>query len=250
MAEGRNAGTRVPSAVVLSAEGANELPSAEPEWEHLAAPTGISSPTPLEMLAGHGVEAVAKEAMRPCARESPRILAATEILESEDDTPPVEEEVQSMRGTPTGVLCEHVDQCALARKLQKAALKLRDEMVANARCEIDELRVKRAAAELQLAEIEGHNRRPADRTREELVARVGRCLRGYAHREVATRERVTLRELEMRATALMAGDGRSRRWVAKWLEAFLFRSQDAVANLEAEVIAEGLIAVGGCQADR
>ncbi|OAE21819.1 hypothetical protein AXG93_1855s1000 [Marchantia polymorpha subsp. ruderalis] len=34
------------------------------------------------------------------------------------------------------------DQWALARKLQKAALKLRDEMVANARREIDELRAK------------------------------------------------------------------------------------------------------------
>ncbi|OAE30248.1 hypothetical protein AXG93_910s1000 [Marchantia polymorpha subsp. ruderalis] len=44
-----------------------------------------------------------------------------------------------------------------------------------------------------------------------------------------------LRKLEMRATALMAGDGRSRRRVAKRLESFLSRSLDAIANLEAEV---------------
>lgn len=50
----RNAGTRVPSA-----EGVNELPLAEPEWEDLVRPTGVSFPTPLEMLAGHGVEAAA-----------------------------------------------------------------------------------------------------------------------------------------------------------------------------------------------
>ncbi|OAE22812.1 hypothetical protein AXG93_496s1070 [Marchantia polymorpha subsp. ruderalis] len=102
-AKGRDAETRVPSA-----EGATKLPSAEPEWEDLAAPTGVGSPTPLEMLAGHGVEAAAEESMRPSTRESPRILAATEILESEDDTPSEEEEVQSVRGTPIGVLCEQV----------------------------------------------------------------------------------------------------------------------------------------------
>lgn len=62
--EDRNAGTRVPSA-----EGVNELPSAEPEWEDLRRPTGVGSPTPLEMLAGHGVEAAAEEAARPRARK-------------------------------------------------------------------------------------------------------------------------------------------------------------------------------------
>ncbi|OAE22087.1 hypothetical protein AXG93_3084s1030 [Marchantia polymorpha subsp. ruderalis] len=46
---------------------------------------------------------------------------------------------------------------------------------------------------------------------------------------------MTLRELEMRATALMAGDGRSRRRMAKRLESFLSKSRDAIANLEAEV---------------
>ncbi|OAE24400.1 hypothetical protein AXG93_4530s1020 [Marchantia polymorpha subsp. ruderalis] len=87
-AKGRDVGTRV-----TSTEGATELTSAEPEWEDLAAPIGIGSPTPLEMLAGHGVEAAEEEAVRPSARESPRILVATEILESEEDTPSKEEEV-------------------------------------------------------------------------------------------------------------------------------------------------------------
>ncbi|OAE18214.1 hypothetical protein AXG93_3354s1020 [Marchantia polymorpha subsp. ruderalis] len=195
-AEGRDEGTRLPSA-----EGATELPSAEPEWEDLAALTGVGSPTPLEMLAGHGVEAGAEEAVRPSARESSRISGATKILESKEDTPSEEEEVKSVQGTPTGVLCEQVvpllryldrkaakyedpcqggsyvelvrhqtrikvaaipefiaqdqkyrnleehynflqDQWALARKLQKVALKLRDEMVANVQRKIDELRAK------------------------------------------------------------------------------------------------------------
>lgn len=180
------------------------------------------------------------------------------------------------------------DQWALAPELQKAALKVRDKMVANARREIDELRAKvqtdfsveqiqirnladelvrktqaleqmeaarradeellerlqaqceelrarRAAAEVQFAEVEDRNWRAADRTREELDVRVDRCLRDYAHWEVATQERVTLRERGMRVTALMADDRRSRRRVAKGLEAFLSRSRDAIANLEAEV---------------
>ncbi|OAE32104.1 hypothetical protein AXG93_4202s1060 [Marchantia polymorpha subsp. ruderalis] len=176
------------------------------------------------------------------------------------------------------------DQCALSRKLQKAALKLQDEMVINARCEIDELhakvqtelsaeqvqsrtladelvrktqaleqseaarradkellgrlqsqcdelRTQRAAAELRLVEVEGHNRRATDRTREELVSRVDRCLRGYARWEIAAREKMTLRELEMRPISLMAGNGRSRRRVAERLESFLSKSRDAIANL-------------------
>ncbi|OAE35184.1 hypothetical protein AXG93_2947s1010 [Marchantia polymorpha subsp. ruderalis] len=73
--------------------------------------------------------------------------------------------------------------------------------------------------------------------REELVERVNRCLRGYTHWEVAAQERITLRELELRAAALMSGDSQSWRWVAKRLDAFLSRSQDAIANLEAEVTA-------------
>ncbi|OAE30401.1 hypothetical protein AXG93_3612s1240 [Marchantia polymorpha subsp. ruderalis] len=135
--EDRNAETRVPFA-----EGVNNLTSAEPEWEDLARPTGVGSPTPLEMLTGYGVEAAAEEAARPSARESPRCSAATEILELEEETHSEEEEVESVQGTPTGVLCEQVDQWALTRKLQKAALKLRDEMVKRARHELDELRAK------------------------------------------------------------------------------------------------------------
>ncbi|OAE35594.1 hypothetical protein AXG93_2841s1290 [Marchantia polymorpha subsp. ruderalis] len=56
----------------------------------------------------HGVEAIAEEAARSSSRESLRISAATEILEIKDDTPLEEEKVESVRGTPTGVLCEQV----------------------------------------------------------------------------------------------------------------------------------------------
>ncbi|OAE31909.1 hypothetical protein AXG93_2894s1000 [Marchantia polymorpha subsp. ruderalis] len=112
------------------------VPSVGPDWKDVVGPPGAGSPTPLEVLAGHGVEAASEEAARPSARESPRIYAATKILETEEDTPSEEEE---------------------------------------------------------------------------LVLRVDRCLRGYARWEIAARERMTLRELEMRATALMVGDGQSRR---------------------------------------
>lgn len=86
-----------------------------------------------------------------------------------------------------------------------------------------------------MAEVEGHNRRTTDRMWEELVSRIDRCLRGYARWEIAAQERMTLPELEMCAIALMTGDGRSRRRVAKRLESFLSRLRDAIANLEAEV---------------
>ncbi|OAE18949.1 hypothetical protein AXG93_1976s1560 [Marchantia polymorpha subsp. ruderalis] len=253
------------------------------EEEHRGAhasknPTWVGFATPLKMLAGHGVEAAAEEAVRPSARESPRIWSAREIMESKDDTPLEKEEVQSVRGTPTGVLCEQVvpllrylDRKAtkygdprqggsyveltdsnveqiqirnladeLVRKTQaleqsEAARRVDEELLGRLQSQCKEMRAQRAAAELLLAEVEGHNRRAADRTWEELVARVGRCLRDYAHWEVATRERVTLRELEMRATALMAGDRRSRQRVAKRLEAFMSMSRDVVANLKVEV---------------
>ncbi|OAE23647.1 hypothetical protein AXG93_4720s1120 [Marchantia polymorpha subsp. ruderalis] len=123
------------------------------------------------------------------------------ILETEDDTPSEEEEVESVGGTPTGVLCEQVvpllryldrkatkygnprhrgsyvelvrnrtrikvatnfelmvldqkyrqleerynflqEQCTISRKLQNAAIQLRDEVAANAQREIEELRAK------------------------------------------------------------------------------------------------------------
>ncbi|OAE23876.1 hypothetical protein AXG93_3001s1050 [Marchantia polymorpha subsp. ruderalis] len=180
------------------------------------------------------------------------------------------------------------DQWALTSKLQKAALKLRDEMVERARRELNELRAKvqtdlsdervqirnlteelvrktraleeseaarradeellgrlqsqceelraqRAAAKVQLAEEEDHNRRAADRTREELVVRVDRCLRVYTHWEIATQDRVMLRKFEMRTIALMSGNERSRQRVAKRLDSFLSKSREAITNLEAKV---------------
>ncbi|OAE18858.1 hypothetical protein AXG93_4606s1000 [Marchantia polymorpha subsp. ruderalis] len=143
----------------------------------------------------------------------------------------------------TDSIVEQIQICNLAdelvRKTQaveqsEAARSADEELLGRMQSQCEELRVQPAAAKVQLAEVEGHNRRTADRTREKLVVRVDRCLRGYAHLEVETQERVTLRELEMHATALMAGDGQSRRRVAKRLEAFLSRSRDAIANLKAE----------------
>ncbi|OAE19348.1 hypothetical protein AXG93_3548s1010 [Marchantia polymorpha subsp. ruderalis] len=95
----RDGETRGPSA---------EAPSAVAVREGVAGPPGAGSLIPLEVLARHRVEAAAEEAARPCARELPRISAATKILEIKDDTPSAEEEVQSVRGTPTRVLCEQV----------------------------------------------------------------------------------------------------------------------------------------------
>ncbi|OAE29702.1 hypothetical protein AXG93_509s1550 [Marchantia polymorpha subsp. ruderalis] len=75
----------------------------------------------------------------------------TDFLETKEDTPSEEEEVAT---NPELMVMDQKyrqleerynflqDQCALAQKLQKAALKLRDEMVTNARREIDELRAK------------------------------------------------------------------------------------------------------------
>ncbi|OAE23342.1 hypothetical protein AXG93_1660s1000 [Marchantia polymorpha subsp. ruderalis] len=97
--EGRDGETRVPLA---------QAPLAVAVRAGVAGPSGADSPTPLEVLAGHGEEVAAEEAARPSARESPRISAATELLETEDDKPSEEEEVKSVRGTPTGVLCKQV----------------------------------------------------------------------------------------------------------------------------------------------
>ncbi|OAE21412.1 hypothetical protein AXG93_3954s1020 [Marchantia polymorpha subsp. ruderalis] len=108
--KGRNAETRVTLAV--------------PRRDDVVGPPGAGSPTPLEVLAGHGVEAAVEEAARPNARESPSISLVTEILETEDDTPSVEEEVQSVRGTPIGVLCEQV--VPLPRYLDRKAIKYGD----------------------------------------------------------------------------------------------------------------------------
>ncbi|OAE19091.1 hypothetical protein AXG93_2062s1020 [Marchantia polymorpha subsp. ruderalis] len=113
--------TRVPSA---------EPPSAGLDWEDVVGPSGAGSPTPLEVLVEHGVEAPVEEAARPSARESPRISAATEIIETEEYTPSEEEE--------------------------KAALKLGDEMMINVRREIDELRAK-VQTDLSVEQVQSRN---------------------------------------------------------------------------------------------
>ncbi|OAE23644.1 hypothetical protein AXG93_4720s1090 [Marchantia polymorpha subsp. ruderalis] len=131
------------------------------------------------------------------------------------------------------ILTEEVVRHTHALEQSEAARRADEELLGRLQSQCVELRTQRAAAELQLAEVEGHNRRATDRTREELVSRVDRCLRGYAGCEIAARERMTLCELEMRATALMTGDGQSRRRVAKRLKSFMSRSRDAIAILEA-----------------
>ncbi|OAE29543.1 hypothetical protein AXG93_4459s1010 [Marchantia polymorpha subsp. ruderalis] len=123
-----------------------------------------------------------------------------------------------------------VNQCQIARQADEELLRRLQSLC-------DELRAQRVEAELQLVEIEGDNRRTTDRMREELVERVNRCLRNYTRLEVAVQDRITLRELEIRVADLISGDSRSRRRVAKRLDAFQARSRDAIANLKAEVTA-------------
>ncbi|OAE27860.1 hypothetical protein AXG93_3459s1030 [Marchantia polymorpha subsp. ruderalis] len=89
-------------------EPSAQAPSAVAVRAGEAGPPGASSPTPLEVLARRGAEVAAEEAARVSSRELPRIYAATEILETEDNTTSEEEEVESVQGTPTGVLCEQV----------------------------------------------------------------------------------------------------------------------------------------------
>ncbi|OAE29192.1 hypothetical protein AXG93_2789s1020 [Marchantia polymorpha subsp. ruderalis] len=208
--EGWKEKTCVPSA---------QAPSAIEDRAREVGPPEAKSPTVLEMLAGSGAAVAVEEVARPSCRESPRISVATEILDSEDDS-------RRARGGRSRLL----EQCHIARKADE---ELRHRM----QSQCDEFRAQRADAELQLVEFEGDKKRATDRTREELVARVNRCLRGYTLWKVAARERVTLRELEICAAALMSGDSRSRRRVAKRLDSFLARSRDAIANLEAEVTA-------------
>ncbi|OAE26939.1 hypothetical protein AXG93_4413s1230 [Marchantia polymorpha subsp. ruderalis] len=292
-----------------------------------------------------GAAVAAEEAAWPSAGESPRTSVVTEILKTEEETSSEGQEVESVQGTPTGVLCEQVvpllrylDRKAakyadprhpgsfvelmrnrtrtkvatnpelysldakyrelakkndalhqtlkLSQKMHKTLLQMRDDKAATVRkefekmeaelnskriqnrilteelvrqtrtleqCQLarqayeellrrmqsqcDELRAQRAEVELQILEIEGNRWRATDRTREELAARVSRCLRGYTHWEVAAQETITLRDLEIRAAALISGDSRSRRRVAKRLDAFPARSREAVAHLEREVTA-------------
>ncbi|OAE35189.1 hypothetical protein AXG93_2947s1060 [Marchantia polymorpha subsp. ruderalis] len=89
-----------------------------------AGPPGARSPTPLEMLAGSGAAIAAEEAVQPSSKELSRISVATEILNIEYGTGSEEEEVESVQGTPTGVLCEQV--MPLLRYLDRKATRYAD----------------------------------------------------------------------------------------------------------------------------
>ncbi|OAE22854.1 hypothetical protein AXG93_2582s1000 [Marchantia polymorpha subsp. ruderalis] len=193
-----------------------QTPLAVAVWVGDTGPQGASSPTPLEVLARRGAEAAAKEAARLSSRESPRISAATEILDTEDDTASEEEEMESVRAKNLELIAldqkywqleERYDflqeQFTISRKLQKKALELRDDVAANAQREIEDLRAK---IETDLNSKQAQNRILA----EELV----RQMRLLEQSEIARR---------------------SRRRVAKRLESFLSRLRDAIANLEAEL---------------
>ncbi|OAE33752.1 hypothetical protein AXG93_1264s1000 [Marchantia polymorpha subsp. ruderalis] len=260
--EGKKEETREPSA---------QTPSAVAIWGGEACPPGARSPIPLEMLAERGVAVAAEEAARPSSRELLRISEATKILDTEDDTGSEDEEVESVRGSnesradspgpevpaaggevqlPTRTLCP-------LAKAAETALQLRDDAAANTQRNFEEQRAKieaelnseRAQNCILAVELVRQTRlleqselaRKAD---EELLRRLqSQCDELRAQRaeselqEIAARERVTLREMEIRAAALMSGDSRSRRRVAKRLDSFLSRLQDAIANLEAEVTA-------------
>ncbi|OAE23388.1 hypothetical protein AXG93_1660s1470 [Marchantia polymorpha subsp. ruderalis] len=148
----------------------------------------------------------------------------------------IEAELHSKRAQNCSLAEELVRQTRLVEQ-SDIARKADEELLRRLQSQCDKLRAHRAEAELQLVEFEGDNRRATDCTREELVARVNRCVRGYTRWEIAARERVTLRELEICAAALTSDDSWSRRRVAKRLDSFLSRSRDAIANLEAEVTA-------------
>ncbi|OAE23442.1 hypothetical protein AXG93_961s1420 [Marchantia polymorpha subsp. ruderalis] len=61
-----------------------------------------------ELLGGSGAAVTAEEATRPSFKESPRICVATKILDSVDESSSEAQEVESVQGTPTGVMCEQV----------------------------------------------------------------------------------------------------------------------------------------------
>ncbi|OAE21963.1 hypothetical protein AXG93_242s1480 [Marchantia polymorpha subsp. ruderalis] len=122
-------------------------------------------------LGRSGAAVAATEATRRSSRKSPRKSVATEILDLEDEDSESEgQEVESVQGTPTGVLCEHVvpllryldrkaakelelkndalhGHLTLSRKLQKAVNQLRDEKAAEAQREFEKQR-KKLEAEL------------------------------------------------------------------------------------------------------
>ncbi|OAE19635.1 hypothetical protein AXG93_3248s1000 [Marchantia polymorpha subsp. ruderalis] len=118
--EGQKEETRVPSAVDVF----GDAPLAIADRAGEAGLPEARSPTALEMLVGCGAAVAAEEAVRPSSRESPRISVATEILDSEDESSSEGQEVESVQGTPTGVLCEQV--VLLLRYLNRKAAKYAD----------------------------------------------------------------------------------------------------------------------------
>ncbi|OAE35249.1 hypothetical protein AXG93_1162s1250 [Marchantia polymorpha subsp. ruderalis] len=119
--KGRKEETRVDSAQSPSAQAS----SAVADQSREAGPLEARSSTALEILARSGAAVAAEEATRPSSRESPRIPVATEILDSEDeDLGSKEQDVESVLGTPTGVLCEQV--VPLLRYLDRKAAKYAD----------------------------------------------------------------------------------------------------------------------------
>ncbi|OAE20376.1 hypothetical protein AXG93_3932s1000 [Marchantia polymorpha subsp. ruderalis] len=192
--KGRDEETRVPSA---------QVPSVVAVRAGVAGPPGASSPTHLEVLVGHGVEAAGEEAARPARQnrlDSPR---------------------QNRRGFLRRQRSLRPKTTCLRRRRKWS------------RCE-NRILAKELVHQTQALE-KSEAARKAD---EELLGRMqAQCdeLRGYARWEIATQERMTLREMGIRAAALMSGESRSRRRVAKRLESFLSRSRDAIATLEAKV---------------
>ncbi|OAE25643.1 hypothetical protein AXG93_4368s1020 [Marchantia polymorpha subsp. ruderalis] len=98
----------------------DDTPSAQEQFKVVPLAEVTSALKPLEHIpTGEGKDAeTPEEAARPNARDLPRISAATEILETEE------------------YMHWRYSRC------EKTAIQLRDEMVINARREIDELRAK------------------------------------------------------------------------------------------------------------
>ncbi|OAE23340.1 hypothetical protein AXG93_2309s1000 [Marchantia polymorpha subsp. ruderalis] len=98
----------------LAQEKSGEEPLAQGPSDRAgeAGPPEARSPTALEILAESGAAVAAPEATRSSSKESPRIFVAIEILDSEDeedeDLGSEGQEVESVQGSPTGVLCEQV----------------------------------------------------------------------------------------------------------------------------------------------
>ncbi|OAE23323.1 hypothetical protein AXG93_4015s1010 [Marchantia polymorpha subsp. ruderalis] len=103
----------------------------------------------------------------------------------------IEAELHSRR-IQNGTLAEELVRQTRLLKQCQIARKEDEELLRHLQSQCDELRAQRADAELQLVEFEGDNWLATKRTREELVARMNRYLRGYTLWEVAARERVTV----------------------------------------------------------